>query len=271
MSILIIPSMPRPWRHSRETRRQQVRWEGGFTFVELLLTFAILGFVMAALFTVYTSGSAISTVAGNQAAAQLAARAGMLMEEELRLAGYGFPPTQTKITAASPTAITFWADIVGASTTLTAVAAPGTTSLSVANAAGIAAGDTIYLINYDQAQALTVSAVAGTTITLAAGPSTQYPAGAQVGRPRQVAYSWDGTNTLFEDFGDGTGLQPLADGIQSLQFRYFDATDTEIPAANLAANLANIRRISIALTARSASPGPPSTFSISSTVRPRNL
>src|SRR6266705_1964681 len=76
--------------------------------------------------------------------------AAMLIEEELRLAGYGFPAAQQKILAASPTGITFWADLINASTRITANANAGDTILNVASGTGFTAGDVIYLMNTDQ-------------------------------------------------------------------------------------------------------------------------
>lgn len=247
----------------------------GFTLVELLVAIAILGLVMAALLTMYMTGTTIGLTGENKAEAQQTARAAALMEEDLRLAGYGYPPPPQlppTITNASPTLITFWADVANASTTLTATANAGGAVLNVVTTAGINAGDTIYLINWNQWQTRTVTGVGATTITLAAGPATAYPAGSQVGRPRSITYSWNAaTQTLFKDAGDGTGLQPLATGIQAFQLTYFDANENQILPANLLANLANIRRIAITLTAQSAAALNRGTFTINSTVRPRNL
>lgn len=248
--------------------------ERGFTLTELLVTLAILGLVMAAVVTTYMTGTTIGLTGENKAEAQQGARAAMLMEEDLRLAGYGFPSTQTKITAATQTDITFWADLANASTMLDADLAAGNTALSVMNAAGIAAGDTIYLINGDQWEQLTVSGVnaAANTVTVAAGPTIAFPRGAQVGRPRAIRYLWDpATFTLWKDAGDGTGLLPLATDVQLLQFRYYDTSDVEIQPVNLAANLGNIRRIETTVTAQSGAAQNRGTFTMTSSVRPRNL
>ena len=263
----------------------------GFTLAELLVTMAVVGLIMAAVLSVQMSGATISQTSSNKAEAQQAARAAMMMEEDLRASGYGYPPplsqitppagpntTAAIITAASPTAITFMADVANASATLTAFVNAGATTLTVNAASKIVAGDTIYLINVTQAASLIVKTVAGNNITTFSGvicpgvPNPCYPAGAMVGRARTIAYNWDGvTLTLTKDFGDGAGPQPLATGVQAFQLRYFDASDAEIPPANLAANLQNIRRVRIDLTAQSEMAQNRGTFSVISSVRPRNL
>ncbi len=272
----------------------------GFTLIELLVTIAILGIVMAAVFTIYATGNTVGLTAENRAEAQQTARAAMLMEEDLRLIGYGCPPAgcltpppaapQFMITAASATAITFWADLTNTSTPLTANLNAGANVVNVVAGAGLgfAVGDTVYLINGAQFARHTVAATGAATITVnpavacpPPAPSTPcpppplaYPQGAQVGRPRLIIYSWNpATLTLSKDPGDGTGLQPLATGIPNFNLRYFDTNDAEILPANPvgAANLANIRRIQISMTAQSAAALNRGIFTLNSSVRPRNL
>jgi len=244
----------------------------GFTLTELLVAMAIMGLVMAALVGVQVSGNTLVLTGENQAQAQQAARTAMLMEEDLRLVGYGYPPALTAITAASQTSITFWADLNNVSTTLSAALAAGGKTFTVAGGLGINPNDTIYLVNGSTSDALTVKTVVGTTITVNTGPANAYPAAALVGRPLPVTYSWAGT-TLSKDPGDGTGSQALATGVQVQQFSYFDTTDTAILASNVTANLANIRRVAITMTAQSTAPNPCNarSFTVTTYVRPRNL
>jgi len=244
----------------------------GFTLTELLVTLAIMGLVMAALVGVQVSGNTLVLTGENQAQAQQAARTAMLMEEDLRLVGYGYPPALTAITGASQTSITFWADLNNVSTTLSAALAAGAKTFTVAGGLGINPNDTIYLVNGSSSDALTVKTAVGTTITVNTGPVNAYPTGALVGRPLPVTYSWAGS-TLSKDPGDGTGSQALATGVQVQQFSYFDTTDTAILTSNLAANLANIRRVAITMTAKSTAPNPCNarSFTVTTYVRPRNL
>lgn len=245
----------------------------GFTLIELLTTLAILGLIMTGLLNVYVTSDIIGRTGANKAEAQQDARAAMLIDEQLRLTGYGYPFTPA-ITAANSTAITFWADLQNASTTLAGNLAAGGTTLSVQSAAGIAAGNTVYLFNGGQVATLTVTGVSlaqgANTITVQNGPTIGYPQGTLVGRPRQVTYSWN-AQTLFMNAGDGTGTQPLSTGVQNLQFNYFDVSDVQIPENPVTANLGNIRRIQITVTAQSTATQNPGMFTITSSVRPRNL
>ena len=244
----------------------------GFSLTELLVSCGILGMVLAAVGGVFVTGSQVSQDGGSRAEAQQAARAGMIMEEDLRLAGAGFPPAAIKITAATPTSISFWADLTAASTTLTANANVNDTTLNVVNASGFTAGDTIYLINTDQFSTVTVGSASGTVITIGTpGVPVAYSQGVQVGRPKLVRFVWDNVSTIFKDAGTGAGLQPLATGVTASTLTYFDVNDVAIAPGDLPGNLGNIRRIVVTMTAQSAGTQEQRTFSLTSSVRPRNL
>ena len=255
----------------------------GFTLTELLITMAILGLVMAAVLGVQMTSSTMFLRGENQAEAQQGARAAMLMEEDLRMVGYGCPdlgcPTpppggaQQKITAASVNAITFWADTLNVSTQLSAAVAAGATSLPVVNAGGIIAGDRIYLNSGSTWETKVVTAKAGNNLTVAA-LTNAYGQGVQVGRPRLIAYTYTAaTGTLTKDAGDGSGAQTLATGISGLTFGYFNnLADAPIAAPVAAASLPLIGRIQIQTTTLSAQAASGrSTYQINTNVRPRNL
>ncbi len=288
-----------------------LRDQRGFTLTELLVTVAIVGLIMTAVLNVQMSGTTISQTGSNKAEAQQAARAAVMMDEDLRGAGYGYPPSLAQITppagpnitaaiivpnlspnciaGASPTCITFMADVENASTTVSAAVNSGDKSVDVISPGSIVAGDTIFLINGSQAATLTVKNVVknappapdklnlNTNVICPGILNPCYPVGAVVGRARAITYSWNAaTLTLSKDAGDGVGLQPLATGVQAFQLRYWGTNDdgtnaTEILPANLAANLANIRRVLIQITAQSATAQNRGTFNITSSVRPRNL
>jgi len=243
----------------------------GFSLTELLVSCGVLGMVMATVGGVIATGSQISNDGENRAQAQQAARAGMLMEEDLRLAGSGFPPAAIKISAATPTSVSFWADLLAASSRLTVNANANATALTVADASGFRAGDVIYLINTDQYSTVTVSSASGTTISLASGAPLAYGQGVQVGRPKLIRFAWDSVSTLLKDSGEGAGLQPLASGVTAFSLTYFDGADQVIPPARLAANLGSIRRIVVTLTTQAGDSVDSRTFNLTSSVRPRNL
>ena len=257
----------------RDRARRVGGGQDGFTLTELLVTCAIIGLIMGATLAVHLTGMTAATVGESKAEAQQGARAAMIMEEDLRLAGFGYPAAlQTTFTAASPTSVTFNADLLNASTKLSQVVNNGDTTLNVASGNSIASGDTVYLINGDQWESLSVQSATPTTVTVTTGATTSYPAGSQVGRPRVITYSWNAaTNRLSKDAGDGNGLRPFADGVQGFQLQFFDTNDALIPAVNLAARLNSIRRMSISMSALSPVSPAGGAFTVHSSVRPRNL
>jgi Tfp pilus assembly protein PilW len=240
--------------------------ERGFSLADLLVSIVVLGLIMGAILTVQVTGGTIFAASENKAAAQQAGRTAMLIDEDLRLIGFGVPPTAAAVTAATGTSITFLADLQGASTALAAAASVGDTTLTVASTTGITVGNTIYLINGNQSESKTVSATTATTITVGAGLTYAYAPGTQVGRPLTVVYSFAGS-TLTKDAGDGTGPQTLGTGLSSVSFTYYDSTNTVTTAVSA------IRAIQVTTTATSttASPTNSGAFTITSKVRPRNL
>ena len=247
--------------------------ERGFTLAELLVVCAVLGLVMGAVLTIYMTGTTVALSGQNRTEAQQGARSTLLMEEDLRQAGYGFPANTVAapvFTAASATSVTFWADLTNSTTTLSAAAPAGATTLQVISGTGFASPYVLYLINGGVSETKTVGSATATSITLTGGGLVNaYPIGAQVGLPRQITYSWDGVGTLSKN--DGTGAQPAATGVTAFQLSYYDATETVIPTASLSANLANIKRVVISMTVQSAAAQNRGTFTLNASVRPRNL
>jgi prepilin-type N-terminal cleavage/methylation domain-containing protein len=254
------------------TPRIASRREHGYTLAELLVVCAVLGLVMAGVLTLYMTGTTVALTGQNKTEAQQGARGTLLIEEDLRQAGYGFPANTTAnpvFSAASATSVTFWADLTNSTTTLSAAAASGANVLTVTSGAGFAASNVIYVINQGVWETRTVASATATTVTLTAGLTNAYPAGAQVGLPRQITYSWDGVGTLSRN--GGGGAQPAVTGVTAFALSYYDATETLIPPATLAANLANIRRVVIGMTVQSAAVQNRGTFTLNAAVRPRNL
>lgn len=254
------------------TLRLACRREHGYSLAELLVVCAVLGLVMAGVLTLHMTGTTVALSGQNKTEAQQGARGTLLMEEDLRLAGYGFPANATAnpvFVAASATAVTFWADLTNSSTTLSAAAAAGATTLTVTSGAGFASPNVIYVINQGVWETATVSSATATTVTLTTGLTNAYPAGAQVGLPRQITYSWDGVGTLSRN--SGAGAQAVVTGVTAFQLSYFDPTEAIIPTASLSTSLTNIRRVVIGMTVQSAATQNQGTFTLNASIRPRNL
>jgi prepilin-type N-terminal cleavage/methylation domain-containing protein len=262
-----------------------VRPDGrGFTLMEVLIALCIFLIVLFAIYSSFESSRATYAAGEQRADIQQSARIAMeLVSADLRLAGFGYPVgAGNAITAATPASIKFWADLTNVSTIVdTTNVNPGNTTISVTDASGFAAGDTLYIINGGQWDQIIVSAVNTAanphTITISDVGGVQckdvtgagcplpwsFPWGSQVSRPQEIEYSWAG-GVLSKD--DGGGSQPLAANIQNFQMVYFDANN------NAPATSAGIRRITVTIGVQS----PPGwwrqqAFTIVSDVRPRNL
>lgn len=271
----------------------RARDQRGFTLTELLITLAILGLIMTAVATVQIAGNRIFFTGENQAEAQQAARAAMLMEDDLRLIGTGCPvpgcfggaapcnqaqAAPTSVCQATATSIVFWADLANASSnTALNVLNVGGTVINVRSAVGFAVGDRVFIINGNTFETKTLSAVnvGGNTVTVSTGlvngGAQVYPIGTVVGRPQVVTYSLAGT-TLSRDSGAGGGLQPIATGISNLTFSFFNAADAALaPLPLSAANVPLVRRIQVVTRTQSAATQNSGTFGITTNVRPRAL
>jgi len=270
----------------------------GFTLMEVLIALSTFLIVLVAIYTSFASSQATYAAGEQKADIQQQARIAMeMMSADLRLAGYGFPTGAGAVTVASPTDISFWADLNNASTVIVADVAAASTTLTVQNATGIQVGNIIHLINGTVSEQRTVATVtvnpdpAPDTITLTVATTNAYPWGSQVGRPRLIRYCWYdnpnldafaapaacgalAANTIFKDEGDGGGLQPVANirnfqvGVANFltQMQYFDANNVAT------ATPANIRRITITVGVQS----PPGAwrqqaFTMISDIRARNL
>jgi len=264
--------------------------------MELLIAAVILVILMTAIYSILISSWWTYMTGESKADIQQTARLGIeMMETDLRMIGYGYPTDpalinpKVKINAASATSIDFWADIKGASTTLAADVNPGNTTFSVVKAAGISAGDTIWLINggvFDSFAVTGVNTGANpNTITVSGGgPTRLYPQGAQVGRPKRIVYTYTaGTpGSVTRDEGEGAGPQTLLDNVTAFQLQYFDGNNLapcplsgcSIAAPVSLANLPSIRRMTVSFTVqapRATGPSGVQSYTTTSDVRPRNL
>lgn len=153
----------------------------GFTIIELMISLAIAGVVMGALYSLFISQQKVLGVQDQDAEMHQAARAAMdAMVREFRMIGYGVPNSSwdgcaapcppTKITSTTPppaTSITFRGNLDATRTTLAPINPPtimnhacvtyldlltrqctatgGLTILTVDSASGFKVGDTIYV------------------------------------------------------------------------------------------------------------------------------
>ena len=255
----------------------------GYTLIELLIALAMMGLIMAGVATAYSVGSATYLTGSNQAQVQQDTRVALMMlEEDLRLIGYGYPTATTlpKITNVTSTStnvsITFWADLAGGSTVLAADVAAGATTLTVPSPTNIVTGDIIYLVNGAQWERRPVNAVTAgtpnTAITVGAATAQYqncpclFPRGVQVGRPKLIVHAWNqGAGAITRDIGDGNGAQTLVTGVQAFALTYLDAN------GNTTTTPANIRQVMINMTIQSASTFDGGTAVITTDIRPRNL
>ncbi|MGH7252177.1 MAG: PilW family protein, partial [Nitrospiraceae bacterium] len=157
-------------RHHRQGRMEAVDGHStpgrfaadlrGFTLIEILIALSTFLIVLFAIYTSFESSQATYAAGEQRADIQQSARIAMeMMSADLRLAGYGFPTGAGAITVASPTDISFWADLNNASTVIVADVGAGNITLSVQSGAGIQAGNVIHLINGTVSEQRTVAAV----------------------------------------------------------------------------------------------------------------
>ena len=108
---------------------------------------------------------------------------------------------------------------------------------------------------------------------LGAGKPRQHLLHTRVGGTLQLTIVIQGTvnGTSLGDFGYRLHAPVPALAAFASALTYFDVNDVAIPAVSLAGNLGNIRRLVVTLTAQSAGNQEQRTFSLTSSVRPRNL
>ena len=241
--------------------------ERGTSVVELVIFLAVFIIILAGVYDAHLSYYRATIRSESRARVQDAARRTVeQILRELRMAGYGLlapddPAPLTAITAASATSVTYLTTEGGATTNLTAAANVGDTTLTVASTAGFKVNDSIYVVDEAHYRTATVTAVGANSLTITpavpapVAPATTAgftPGAAVIRRPRQVAYSLAG-GALSRDPGDGTGPQPVATGVSSLTFSYFNAGNN--PVAVPGGDLASISRVALDITVSATMPG----------------
>ena len=266
------------------TLRQPHRNEAGFTLVELLITMAIMGFILAAVLGIYQVTQQ-STFAGTAAEdAQVVTR--LLLERivaDLQLLNSGRPTTGGAITAASATSVTFWGDVnndtldtsVNPSipAKLTSAAASGATTVQVSVAQGWVVGKLFSVENGTAIETQAITAVAGTTLTLGAGLSKAYPTDSIVRSVEQVTYTWTNANggTLTRTAGGVTDT--LATNVPTFTLTYWTGAvpAVQVPNPNTQALLDTIKQVRISIACLAQAGDQTVVRAMMTTVRPRNL
>lgn len=268
----------------------------GYTLVELLIVMAIVGMVAAAIFGVYQVSQDIYTRATALEDAQLGARAGLdRMASELRLIGSFWVGasgatsaiiTETSPPSPSPTRITFMANVDDSSVINGAEATPNPTATGTSVPLSLSAtatadafkvyvanpdvnNDYIYIANGGRREVKRITAINGSTLTLAPPPETPlssaYPAGSLVRDVKRITYTRDAVANRLTRSQGGSGADPVVDNVVGLTFTYFDAVGGAL-GTNPTASA--IREIQMSLTTQGADG---SRRTMTSRVKPRNL
>ncbi|MFQ5881716.1 MAG: PilW family protein [Candidatus Methylomirabilales bacterium] len=210
----------------------------GFTLLEILVSSAIFGIVLGAIYIMYVTNQTTFARGENKIELQQNARVAMeRMAREIRMAGYdpsGAIPAQpvgqqTAIQVADANTITFIADVDGDNSN---------------------PADTVPDSDQVTFQLQGTQVIRDISSWLG-GPWTPDPP----------------TSSELAD-----GVRPAADPAgPGLTFMYFDGSDTPIITPVPAASLGNIRRITLVLTTQATAAGRQETFTLTMDVRLRNL
>ncbi|MFQ5658089.1 MAG: PilW family protein [Candidatus Methylomirabilales bacterium] len=273
----------------------------GFTLVEVVVVSAIFLIIFLAAYLVYETSQV--TFAKGETDVDLQQNARVAMDRivrELRMAGSGATATNPNtlspaIFDAASDRIGFRADIEDGQSFLTEAAPEGASSIEVAEADKYSGGDCgfdasnrgdyLVITDGDNWEAAQVDEKSGVTLTLCKALSRAYPLGSTVHQVKSIIFSRSGSTTgcdmgrILREVRSGEQPnppaavpQPLACNVESLNFRYYDSDNVEIPPSSLTARLGDIRRITIAVTTLATLPREGTrSYTLTSEVRPRNL
>ena len=203
--------------------------EGGFTMIELMISAAVLGVVMAGLLGLLTASRDAYSRGTSAIDAQQNARVALeRMAKEIREAGYHPRPPDT-----SP-----------------ATCPPGAGSLYPSAGGTDSPCWSFYPIVAQTATALTLQYDWNGDGTITTAGKVNDPINCPTGaacRGEQVTYSLSGTTLMRQEVGVDLSPQPVATGITSLTFTYLKDNNTT------ATNREDIRSVQIQITATTAS------------------
>jgi prepilin-type N-terminal cleavage/methylation domain-containing protein len=246
--------------------------DAGMTLTELLVALVVGALILAGVYRTFAGQQKTYAVQEKIVDTQQAARLSIeRMIREIRMAGFGnilmvLPVTLSTGTysnfvnpdAPSPGSLTILSAIQGAGS-LTVAGNSGQNQITVStltDSQGNPLFDTVdrKYISVGGVESHRVTAVDnGTnTVTLADSLILNHPVGTSVFGIRAISYQVviaGETPLLMRNENVGTGNQPVADNIESLQYRYTLANGTE---TDLPANPAEIRMVRVSVTARTA-------------------
>jgi len=218
--------------------------ERGFTLIELLIAMALGLVVIASLASTFVIQQKTYNAQEQIAEMTQNGRAAMdMMTREIRMTGYGAPPTPNLATwitwvtsptinnnpkivdggGSNPDEIYMVACFDGAVTTLSAGVATGNTSLSVADGS-LFNTTKKKVISINGLENAVITGISGNTLTIDTDPTTvgnqglenDYQSGNSVCSVKVISYSIV-DNTLKRNENLGAGRQPLAENIVDLQ------------------------------------------------------
>jgi prepilin-type N-terminal cleavage/methylation domain-containing protein len=182
----------------------------GFTLTELLVACAMIGVVMAGLFSIFQTGQQSYLTGTNQIEAQQSLRLALLrVTNEIREAGY-CPTCGT----GSPTIAAF-----------SAVTSTSSTGFTIQND---------WNGNWDGASGISTGIV--TQVVMASNGTTS-----NVTRGEQIVYAYSGGNLTRREMGVDATAVTVVSNLASLSFTYLDVTGTAFTPTS--ATEANIRTI----------------------------
>lgn len=246
-----------------------LRKNRGLTLIELVVAMALSSILIAGLYRTYVRQQKTYTVETQVVDMQQNVRVALnTMVREIRMAGFGgvgdvlalaggVNGSTNVITAGGTNSIT----IVGGFTQIStlAVEAPmGTSTVILASSADAAKFDNAAnrYISIGGVESNTVKSINGAIITLDNSLRVPHKLSDPLGNPvtipvykiEEVTYQVDPNSKLTRDAG--AGPEVVADNVQSLQFKYFDAdgVETDIPLA--------IRMVNVQINARTESQDP---------------
>ncbi|MCK5126219.1 MAG: hypothetical protein KAR42_08175 [candidate division Zixibacteria bacterium] len=242
----------------------KIKSTAGMTMVELLIALLLTGIISAAMFKIYINQHQAWIQQGNVIEMQQNARAAMdELSRQLRMAGYGIPPSLQPFQAynGDPDSIMIQYRGNDNVATLAAASVPsGSIDLTGSDLSHYCSSQEMYIFNpvTETGEYFIASSVdsASQKILHSAPLSAAYPAGSQVMEVARILYRLDKSDSahpmLTVRFGNGSA-NDYAEDISDLQMNYKLKNGVVVDEPVL---IGDVRQIAITLTARSSTVDP---------------